>query len=465
MRKDTAVLTAAQMRAAEQAVFAAGVPEYALMERAGAAAAEIIWRAGGRRDLLVLCGPGNNGGDGFVIARLLRARGVPVRVAASGESRTPSSRKAREAWAGPVEDIFQAAPATQIVDALFGTGLSRGLDAALADRLCALTGQAGFSYAIDLPSGVDTDSGALLSAVPAFGVCIALGALKPAHLLQPAAGVWHRLVCADIDIDASAATIHRLAPPHLSAPGASDHKYSRGLVVVVGGEMAGASLLASHAAARSGAGMIRRLAQGPTLGGPDAIVTQRADGAGDVAQLLGDLRIKAVLVGPGLGRGAEAGKRLKAAMACGHPLVLDADALSLLADKGVAAIPAGAILTPHEGEFVRLFGDLPGSKIDRALEAARQTGAILIYKGSGSVIAAPDGRAMIASGSSAWLSTAGTGDVLAGLVVGRLAVTGDGFQAACEALWLHGEAARRAGAAFIADDLLVELPTAIASRL
>ncbi|WP_150291370.1 NAD(P)H-hydrate dehydratase [Sphingobium estronivorans] len=457
-----AVLTAAQMRAAEQAVFAAGVPEYELMERAGAAAAEFIWRAGGKRDLLVLCGPGNNGGDGFVIARLLRARGVPVRVAALGESRTPSSLKARAGWTGPVEDIFQAAPATQVVDALFGTGLSRGLDAHLADRFCALTGQASFSYAVDLPSGVDTDGGALLSSVPNFGVCIALGALKPAHLLQPSAACWQRLVCAEIGIDLSAATIHRLPAPQLSTPHPSDHKYSRGLVAVVGGEMAGAGVLAGHAAAHSGAGMVRHLLLDAAGGGPDAIVTQSAGGAGDVASLLGDARLRAVLVGPGLGRGQDASDRLKAAMASGHRLVLDADALTLLS---LDAVPAGAILTPHEGEFVRLFGDLPGSKIDRALEAARRAGAILIYKGSDSIVAAPDGRAMIASGSSAWLSTAGTGDVLAGLVAGRLAVTGEGYRAACEALWLHGEAARRAGAAFVADDLLAELPAAIASRL
>ncbi|KKW92739.1 bifunctional ADP-dependent NAD(P)H-hydrate dehydratase/NAD(P)H-hydrate epimerase [Sphingobium chungbukense] len=465
MSKAEAILTAAQMRAAEQAVFATGVPEYELMERAGAAAAEIVWRAGGKRDLLVLCGPGNNGGDGFVIARLLRARGVPVRVAALGESLTPSSLKARACWAGPVEDIFSAAPATQIVDALFGTGLSRGLDPVLADRLCALTASAGFSYAVDLPSGVDTDSGALLSAVPAFGICVALGAFKSAHLLQPSANCWQRLICADIGIDVSAATVHRLSPPPMFPPKPLDHKYSRGLVAVVGGEMAGAGQLASHAAAHSGAGMVRHIARDLVGGGPDAIITQKADGAGDVGRLLNDARFKAVLVGPGLGLDQDATARLEAAMVSGHPLVLDADALTLLAGKGVDAIPAGAILTPHEGEFVRLFGDLPGSKIDRALEAARRADAILIYKGSDSVIAAPDGRAMIASGSSAWLSTAGTGDVLAGLVAGRLAVTGDRYRAACEALWLHGEAARRAGAAFVADDLLVELPAAIASRL
>nr|WP_279589135.1 NAD(P)H-hydrate dehydratase [Sphingobium vermicomposti] len=457
-------MTAAQMRDAEQVAMAAGVTEYALMERAGAAAAEIIWRAGAKRDLLVLCGPGNNGGDGFVIARLLRARGVPVRVAALGESRTESSRTARAAWNGPIEPLADAAPATQMVDALFGTGLSRGLDTAVADQLAMLTAQASFSYAIDLPSGVETDSGALLSRVPAFGICIALGALKPAHLLYPAAGCFERLLCADIGTEAPD-RICRLEPPALAIPAAAAHKYSRGLVAIVGGAMAGASRLASHAAARSGAGMVRHIGLESPIGGPDAIVALQGDEADEVTALLSDQRLAAVVAGPGLGRDDRARARLASVLTCGRPLVLDADALTLLGEENASAVPAGSILTPHEGEFVRLFGDLPGSKIDKALKAARRSGAVIIYKGADCVIAAPDGRAAVATGASSWLSTAGTGDVLAGLVAGRLAVTGDPFRAACEAVWLHGDAARRAGAAFIADDLIMQFPAVIASRL
>ncbi|ASY45222.1 MAG: bifunctional ADP-dependent NAD(P)H-hydrate dehydratase/NAD(P)H-hydrate epimerase [Pseudomonadota bacterium] len=461
MNAGTPILTAAQMRSAEQALFGAGVDDYGLMEEAGAAAAAIIWRAGGLRDTLVLCGPGNNGGDGFVIARLLRARGVAVRVAVLGESGTPSSRRAQAGWDGPVEQLATAAPATQLVDALFGTGLSRGLDPAVAARLCDLSASASHSYAIDLPSGVDSDSGALLSAVPHFSICIALGALKPAHLIYPAAGHVRRLICADIGIPASD-LVHRLMPPRLAAPGPDDHKYRRGLVTVVGGTMAGASILAAQAAARSGAGMVRRLAADGLRHGADAIVTQDAQTVDALHDWLDDARLVAVLVGPGLGRDATARARLEAVLTHGHPLVLDADALTLI---DVDQIPDGAILTPHEGEFARLFGDLPGSKIDRARAAAERSGAIVIYKGADSVIAAPDGRVAVASGSSHWLSTAGTGDVLAGLVAGRLAVTRDAFRAAGEAVWLHGDAARRVGAAFIADDLLAALPAAIAARL
>ncbi len=460
----TPILTVAQMRAAEQAVFASGVPEYELMERAGAAAAEIIWRAGGKRDTLILCGPGNNGGDGFVIARLLRARGVPVRIATLGESRTPSSMKARAAWDGPVEPLADANPAAQVVDALFGTGLCRGLDEAVSAKLNLLVERAGHSYAVDLPSGVETDSGVLLSPVPRFGVCVALGALKPAHLLYPAAQHAERLVCADIGI-AVPSSLFQLAPPPLTAPGAQSHKYSRGLVAVIGGAMAGAGLLASRAASHSGAGMIRRIAPDHLPAKTEAIISIFAKCPSDLVSALDDDRLAAVLVGPGLGRDDDAQERLDAALDSGHSLVLDADALTLMAERDWDRVAVPAILTPHEGEFLRLFGTLPGSKIDRAMEAARRSRCIVVYKGADTVIAAPDGRAAVASSHSFWLSTAGTGDVLAGLAAGRLAVTRDPFRAACEAVWLHGEAARRAGAAFVADDLITQLPAAIASRL
>lgn len=458
------ILTAAAMRAAEQAAFDAGVDPYELMERAGAAAAQIIWRVGHRRDALILCGPGNNGGDGFIIARILRELGVPVRVSSLGDSRTASAQRARALWDGPVEALADAAPAAQLVDALFGTGLTRGLDVAVAERLGALVAHANHSYAIDLPSGVGTDDGRLLSAVPKFDVTIALGAFKPAHLLQPAASLMGKLVRADIGL-AMPQDMHVLAAPQLRAPVAAAHKYSRGLVGVVGGLMPGAAALAATAAAYSGAGMVRRYDASPCEFGPHAIVHQQIEDVTVLSDALSDPRLAAVLVGPGLGREDRARARLDAALACGRPLVLDADALTLLSGKAKSHVPAGSILTPHEGEFVRLFSDLPGSKIDRALAGARMARSVMVYKGADSVITAPDGRVAVARSASTWLSTAGTGDVLAGLAAGRLAVTGDPFRAACEAVWLHGEAARRAGPAFVADDLLAALPAAIGSRL
>lgn len=444
------------MRAAERAVFDAGTPEYDLMERAGRAVADIVWRVGGVADTLVLCGPGNNGGDGYVIARVLAERGVPVRVAALTEPRTPSAQTARARWDGPVEALDTAEPTTQVVDALFGTGLTRGLDEGVAQRLGALVGAARRSFAVDLPSGVETDTGACLSAVPRFDICVALGAWKPAHLLQPAAGCVGTTVLADIGIGTANAPIRRLGAPIVKAPGAEAHKYSRGLVAVVAGAMPGAAALSAEAAARGGAGYVRLLTRDASVANSHAIVRS------DAVNLA---KARAVLVGPGLGRDPAAWALLVEALKSGVPTVADADALWLMAERGQGALSAPAILTPHEGEFTRLFGDLSGSKIERALAAAKSAQAVLVYKGADTVIAAPDGRAAVAGGASPWLSTAGTGDVLAGLCAARLAVTGDPFRAACEAVWLHGEAARRAGAAFVADDLIAQIPAAIGSRL
>ncbi|WP_336960140.1 NAD(P)H-hydrate dehydratase [Sphingobium aquiterrae] len=460
-----AILTADEMRAAERALFDTGIPEYDVMERAGAGAADAIWRAGARRDALIVCGPGNNGGDGYVVARLLRDRGVPVRVAACADPRTPSAIAARAAWGGPVEDIMTAAAATQLVDALFGTGLARGLDAPLAARLNELAGKAAISHAIDLPSGLATDSGACLSPVPTFDLCITFGALKPAHMLRPGSGTFRRLVCAEIGIDTGPARMHRLEAPSIGAPDADAHKYSRGLVAIVPGPMVGAGVLAACAAAHGGAGAVRYLEPHPTAGLPEAVVRLDAPTPAHICERLAEKRVGAVLVGPGLGRDDAARARLRAALAGGHPAIVDADGIMLLAEMDLGLLPPSAILTPHQGEFASLFGDLPGSKVDRGRAAAARSGAVLVYKGPDTVIAAPDGRVAVAPPGSSWLSTAGTGDVLAGLCAARLAVGGDPFRAACEAVWLHGEAARLAGPALIADDLAFHIPAALASRL
>lgn len=460
------VLTAAEMRAAEAALFARGVPEYTVMERAGRAATEIIWRAGAMRDALVLCGPGNNGGDGYVIARVLREKGVPVRVAALGPPQTESACRALADWGGPVEDLAEAAPAHQLVDALFGTGLTRGLENAASARLAALMQEAEIAYAIDLPSGIASDDGTLLSPVPRFDICIALGTWKRAHMLRPANQCWGRMVCCDIGIEAPDARVHRLAQPSLFPPADGAHKYTRGLVVAVAGEMAGASALSAEAAARAGAGYVRLLGAQAILHTPHAIV--RASLRDEAA--LHDRRIGALLIGPGLGRGDAAAERLGEALVHRHPAVLDADALWHLARGTFAALPDKAILTPHAGEFADLFAnlkglDISGTVIEQAMSAAQGSGAVVILKGPTTVIAAPDGRVLVADRASSWLSTAGTGDVLAGLCAARLAVSGDPLRAAVEAVWLHGEVARRAGPSFIADDLLAHIPAALAACL
>ncbi|MBA2920248.1 NAD(P)H-hydrate dehydratase [Sphingomonas sp. MAH-20] len=441
------ILTAAEMRAAEESAIAGGTTVELLMERAGFGVAEAAWRFAGPIGTLVLCGPGNNGGDGYVAARYLAERGMDVCVAAVGEPKAGAAAAARAVWRGPVVSIEEARPAPLLVDALFGTGLSRGLDDGLAARLRSLADAARVRVAVDLPSGVDTDTGALLSPVPVFDLTVTFATLKPAHLLQPAAARCGRIVTVDIGIEAKA-ELNALERPDLPPPGPEDHKYTRGMVAGIGGAMPGAGELAALAAAHAGAGYVLLLESEPRFASPHAIVRRVAQ---DPARALADERIGAVVIGPGLGGGSDAERALAAALDSGRSLVIDGDALHLL---GGRKPEAPAVLTPHEGEFRAIFPDVRlASKVDRARTAAARSGAVIIYKGADTVVAAPDGRAVLAGEASTWLSTAGTGDVLAGAVAAMLARGLAPFEAARAAVWLHGEAARRAGSAFLADDL------------
>lgn len=448
------ILTAAEMRAAEAAAIAAGTSVETLMERAGLAAAEAIHRFAGPLPALILCGPGNNGGDGYVVARELRRRGREVRIAVFADPTTPAAASARESWGAKIESLETAGPAPLLVDALFGTGLARPLSEEIVHHLSRLADAAKARAAIDLPSGAASDDGALLSRVPDFDLTITFQTLKPSHLLQPAARHMGRIVVADIGI-AAASHLSEIARPSIRAPGPDDHKYRRGYVGVLAGDMPGAAALAASAAARSGAGYVRLFADRFVSGLPAAIVQNPGHAFAP------DPRIGALVVGPGLGRGETARGLFDKALGAGLPLVLDADALAFLK----AGVPDGAVLTPHEGEFVRLFGDLPGSKVDRARAAAERSGAVILYKGPDTVVAAPDGRAAIAPPAPAWLATAGTGDVLAGVVATLRAAGMPPFEAACGAAWLHGRAAELARPFLIADDLLRHLPAALGECL
>jgi len=456
------ILTADEMRAAEEEAIAAGTAVQTLMERAGTAAAEAIRRFAGPMPALILCGPGNNGGDGYVIARVLRKRGIDVRVAALAEPKSEAARAARALWDGPVQTLGEAEPAPLLVDSLFGTGLGRPLDEALAQTLCRYAEQATVRVAIDLPSGVATDDGCMLSQVPDFDLTITFATLKPSHLLQPAARHMGRVVVADIGIEARS-RLAEIARPKLAEPGPEDHKYSRGYVAVLGGEMPGAAALTAAGALRGGAGYVRLIADTSVSGVPSAIVQRRTD----PRAIFDDSRVGALALGPGLGKGETARALLAAALKGALPLVLDADALTLVAESGPAALHGLTnvpILTPHAGEFARLFEDRSGSKVEQARRAAAEAHSVIVYKGPDTIVAAPDGRAAIAVPSS-WLATAGTGDVLTGVIAAMRAWGLDAFDAACAGIWLHGRAAEFAGKALIADDLLDHLPAAFADCL
>lgn len=444
------ILTAEAMRAAEQAAIDRGTSVEKLMERAGAALAEAAYRFAGPLPALILCGPGNNGGDGYVAARHLAERNVPVRIAALSEPKSEAAKWARSRWQGEVEALSEGTAASPlIIDALFGTGLKRGLEATVSELLLRLCGEAVVRVACDLPSGVDTDSGAELSVIPHFDMTVTFGALKPAHLLHPAMHKCGRLVLADIGIEADGAW-HEIGPPRLPPLEPGGHKYSRGLVHALAGTMPGAIALAAKAAVRSGAGYARVSTSRPIDGLPSAIV--QIDNAP-----VNDERIGCLLVGPGLG---DVPQVLTLALTSKAPKVIDADAITHLGEperlKG-----QDAILTPHEGEFRRLFGDLEGTKPERALEAARRSGAVVIYKGPDTLVASPDGRLGFSPSAHPWLASAGTGDVLAGMVAAMRARGLPAFEAASAAVWLHGRAADIAGPQLIADDLADAIPHAL----
>ena len=446
------ILTAAAMARAEAAAIAAGTSAEKLMERAGAAIADAVLRFEGPKPVLVLAGPGNNGGDGYVAAHYLAAKGVSVRVAALGEPGTAASRSALGQWGGEVEQLDEStAPAPILLDALFGSGLKRGLDEQANRHLARLADAAQVRVACDVPSGIDSDSGAELSPVPTFDLTIACGTLKPAHRLFPAMVKCGRVAVAEIGIDAASDWIE-IAPPIIPPLDPAGHKYTRGMVHCAGGVMPGAVGLGASAAARAGAGYVR-IDSDQYIPNVPAAVIQGQVGSCD------DPRIGALLVGPGLGR--DGGTLLDKVLASGRPLVLDGDVFALLGDpKRLHGL--NAILTPHQGEFVELFGKLNGSKPERALAAARIAQSIVVYKGPDTLVAAPDGRLAFAPPAPAWLASAGSGDVLAGITAAMRARGLPPFEAACTAVWLHGRAAEIAGPQMIADDLAAAIPGALA---
>jgi hydroxyethylthiazole kinase-like uncharacterized protein yjeF len=421
------------------------------MERAGAALAEVAYRYVGKMPALVLCGPGNNGGDGYVAARYLAERGVAVRVAALAEPKSPAAQWARGQWSGQVEMLDESTTAAPLlIDALFGTGLKKGIEPTVQEQLSRLSTAARVCMACDIPSGVESDTGVQLGSVPAFDLTVTFGALKPAHRLSLSMHKCGRVVLADIGIEVTSDWFE-IGPPVLPTLDPAGHKYKRGLVHALAGKMPGAIALAATAAARAGAGYVRVSTPRPIENVPSAIVQV------DTAEV-NDERIGCLLVGPGMG---EMPHVLTLALTSKAPKVIDADGITGLGDperlKG-----QDAIITPHEGEFERLFGKLLGSKPERALEAARLSGSVIVYKGPDTIVASPGGHIGFAPPAPAWLASAGTGDVLAGMIAALRARGLEAFEAACAAVWLHGRAAEIAGPHMVADDLAAAIPGALA---
>ncbi|KMS59751.1 sugar kinase [Novosphingobium barchaimii LL02] len=460
------ILTAAQMREAEDLLIAQGSSVDALMQIAGRGAAQWVWRMAGRHKVTVLCGPGNNGGDGYVIAEAIRERGGHAVVVAAGEPATDACRNARALFGGEVLGPDEELQGKVLVDCLFGSGLKRPLSAdhgALLTRLAAAHRRC---IAIDLPSGMQADSGMLLGdGLPDYDLTIALGAWKFAHFLMPASSHMGMMRVVPIGVSAVKGAARVIGRPIIHAPAADSHKYRRGLLAVVGGAMPGAAILAAIAAQGAGAGYVKLFADSGRNPPADLVVD-----TGPLAEVLTDDRNSAVLIGPGLGRDAAARGRLAAALA--DPVtvvVVDADALVLLSPRHLAERAAPAIATPHEGELAALERafDLGGSgtRPERALALAKASGMVVVAKGPDTVVAAPDGRLACAPRASSWLSTAGTGDVLAGVIASRAATGIAAFEAACEGVWLHGEAARLCLPAFTAGQLAQAVPRALASCL
>ena len=473
----SALLTVAEMYRADAAAAAAGVPSLSLMEAAGTAVARAIRRRFRPRPVAVLAGPGNNGGDGFVVARLLAARGWPVRVCllGSADALKGDARINAERWRGPIGDLAIEALDREplVIDALFGAGLARPIDGRGAAMLDAVNDRGLDCIAIDVPSGVAGDTGEVLGVAPACRLTVSFFRAKPGHLLYPGRGLAGELVVADIGIPASVLAdirpatfandppLWRHALPTLAAAG---NKYGRGHVLVRGGgEMTGAARLAADAARRIGAGLVsiacpRSAFATYAAGSPGTIVAPFADADGFAGQAADNKRT-AWLIGPGAGVDAGTRQNVEAALATAKPGVLDADALTVFADDPGALfgqISGPCVLTPHEGEFRRLFHPA-GDKLARARDAARTSGAVVLLKGADTVIAAPDGCAAINHNAPADLATAGAGDVLAGMISGLLAQGMPAFEAAAAAAWMHGAAASRFGAGLIAEDLLGEI--------
>ena len=475
------LLTAAEMQKVDQLASSSGINSFALMQTAGAAVADAISARWSRRPILFLCGPGNNGGDGLVAASRLQSAGWPVRVAllVTPDALSGDAALAASLWRGDIEPFSAASlvNADLVVDAIFGAGLSRPLEGAALKLIDALQNSKIPVCAIDVPSGVDGTTGSILGSVAPADLTVTFFRKKPGHLLYPGRKHCGDIVLADIGIPESLLPENEqktwendplLWQENYPWPQAESYKYQRGGVLILGGEIiTGASRMTARAAARAGAGMV-------TVAAPDKAwniyatslvnaIVRPCQSVEDFQSLLKDERLRVVAIGPGAGVNATTRQIVCAALATGRGVVLDADALTVFTDKPESlfeAIHGPCVLTPHAGEFKRLF-DFAGDKLSCARQAAKQSNAVVVLKGADTVIASPDGRAIINSNAPPQLATGGTGDVLTGFTTALLAQGMSPLEAAAAAVWLHGAAATEFGIGLIAEDLPDLLPAVL----
>ena len=486
------LLTPREMGQADRMTIEAGTLGIVLMERAGAAVAataERLARARGR--VKILCGPGGNGGDGFIAGRLLREHGYRVELFLMGEvaGLTGDPALAAQRCAGPVlpAEAFDPSGADLVIDALYGAGLARDLDGVSREAVEKINTHAergGRVLAVDVPSGVDGETGAIRGVAVRADATVTFHRFKPGHLLLPARKNCGALEVADIGISASPPVLAWANSPIVwrdvfPVPGAASHKYSRGVALALSGgpHSTGAARLAARAALRVGAGLVALASPLESVAVNAAHLTalmiEPFDGLEGFCRLLADARRNAILLGPGAGVTPRTREWVEATFTQRaekpRAIVLDADAISVFAGDSaslaelVARRGLETVLTPHEGEFARLFRGAEAierapSKLERARAAAKRLGAVVAYKGADTVVAAPDGRATIGWDLPPTLATAGSGDTLAGFVTGLLAQKMPAFEAASAAVWLHGACARALGPGLIAEDLCEALP-------
>jgi hydroxyethylthiazole kinase-like uncharacterized protein yjeF len=483
------VLTTAEMERADRLAVAGGTSGFALMLRAGQAVAVAAMDLVEQGPILVVAGRGNNGGDGFVAATELVARGrqVSIILLCDRDTLQGDAALAARGWKGPVlpcNPQAVGAPAL-IIDALLGAGLNRPVKGDPYDIIEAINACGVPVLSVDLPSGINGTTGAVMGVAVRASETVTFFRRKPGHLLLPGRIHCGRVRLVDIGIDAGVLdeihpktfeNIPTLWGGSFPVPRIDGHKYARGHAVVVSGELAatGAARLSARGALRAGAGLVTlaspRDALAINASALTAVMIRAIDTKAEFDDLLADKRLNACVIGPGAGVGERTREFVLAALTARRSLVLDADALTSFADAPDHLFDAikkshdsQAVLTPHQGEFQRLFSDMSNkhplrSKLERVRAAAERSGAVVLLKGPDTVVASPDGRAAIAANAPPWLATAGAGDVLAGMIAGFLAQGVAAFEAACMGAWMHGEAGSEAGPGLIAEDLPEVLP-------